>query len=88
MQFKTLFLRWPSADEESRSRLIHFPAFLVYEATCKGCGSVSFGCRDGGVFCRGCGGGSWKIPAELQPMADRWIDSRARADEQIARMSA
>lgn len=88
VQFKTLFLRWPSADEESRSRLINFPAFLVYEATCKACASVSFECRDGGVFCRGCGGGNWKVPPELEPMADRWHATRARADEQIARMGA
>lgn len=87
VQFKTLFLRWPSSEEESRSRLVHFPAFLVYEATCKTCGSASFECRDSSVFCRECGSGSWKIPAELQPMAARWLTSRARADEQIARMS-
>ena len=88
VQFKTLFLRWPSADEESRSRLISFPAFLVYEATCKGCGSVTFGCRDGSVFCRGCETGNWKIPAELGHLANRWHSTRARADEQIARMNA
>ena len=94
MQFKTLFLRWPSADEESRSRLIHFPAFLVYEATCKGCGSVSFGCREGKgphvaeVFCRGCQRGGWWVPAEMSEYLERWNFSRTKADEQIARMSA
>lgn len=94
MQFKTLFLRWPSADEESRSRLIHFPAFLVYEATCKTCGSTTFGCREGKgphaaeVFCRGCQHGGWWVPAELSAWTERWHSSRARADEQIARLNA
>ena len=87
VQFKTLFLTWPASEIEAQSKLIGFPAFLVYEGICK-CGGRQFACDESMVSCRACGESRWKVPPELRNRALAWMATRARADEQLSRMAA